>query len=50
MDNYTKAVDAYDKKVWAENVLIKRYNKRVDKSRCEKPLSVEATIKVHQVL
>ena len=46
MDNYTKAVDAYDKKVWAENVLIKRYNKRVDKSRCEKPLSVEQQLKI----
>jgi len=38
MSNYLKASDSYNKKADLENHSIKTQNKRVDKSRCKKPL------------
>ncbi|MFV8280544.1 hypothetical protein ACNKXS_03315 [Christiangramia marina] len=37
-ENYLKAKDTYNKRVAQENYNIKKYNKQVEKSRCNKPL------------
>lgn len=38
LQNYRKAVDAYNDKVWKANTLLKRYNQNVEKHRQRHPL------------